>query len=148
MKNLKEISSMEEVRKIIAEEEKKAATIPDYLPSVHLTLLNVAEKANMYSILRDELFLRQERENINLLESKIRKFYKKDGIKYREDLEGNHLSSLRHLIKSTDITFEQAYNEAQKIMYELPDEIFTLTYLFQYLERKICSLQSDFFAQS
>lgn len=148
MKNLKEISSMEEVRKIIAEEEQKAATIPDYLPSVHLTLLNVAEKANMYSILRDELFLRQERENINLLESKIRKLYNKDGIKYREDLEGNHLSSLRHLIKRTDITFEQAYNEAQKIMYELPDGIFTLTYLFQYLERKICSLQSDFFTQS
>lgn len=143
MRSLKDVNSMKKIHGIIAEEEHKATTVSNHLPLNNLVLVNDGEKAILYSFMRDEMFLHQNRDNIHELENRILDLYWSNGIKYREDLEGNHLSALRHLIKTTDIDFDQAFEQAQKAMFELPDGIFTLTFLYQFLEEKICVEQTQ-----
>ena len=143
MRSLKDVNSMKKIHGIIAEEEHKSTTISNHLPSNNLVLVNDAEKAILYSFMRDEMFFEKHKYNIHQLENRIIDVYSSNGIKYREDLEGNHLSALRHFIKTTDINFDQAFEQAQKAMFELPDGIFTLTFLYQFLEEKICIEQTQ-----
>ena len=143
MVSLKDVFSFESISTKIERENQKTLKDPAYLPSNTLLLVNDAEKAILYSFVRDEMFLKKNRDNIHQLENRIIDVFSSNGIKYREDLEGNHLSALRHFIKTTDINFDQAFEQAQKVMYELPDGIFTLTFLYQFLEEKICIEQTQ-----
>lgn len=137
MKSLERIKSYKQVRAIVNDEERLAINDRGYLPYHYPALLNDVEKAILLSRGRDQLFLDQNRKKIDRLEKQIIRSYKKSGKKYLKEMEGNHLSALRHLMKTTDISFEQAYIQAQEMVNEFSDGVYTLTSLFQAMELKL-----------